>query len=79
MKNITIFSVGLFITFLTFFLSCTPKPGEGQMEFIKEAQMKKAINELVAAHSEDERVRIERGVKQIIRFWRLSRYRASKT
>ena len=40
------------------------------MEFIKEAQTKKVIDELVAAHGQAERGRITKGARQVARFWR---------
>lgn len=39
------------------------------MEYIKETQIKTAIEELTIIHGKTERTRIERGVKQVAQFW----------
>ncbi|MBN2030277.1 hypothetical protein JW824_08540 [bacterium] len=38
--------------------------------FINESQSESVINELISIHGESERTRIERGVRQVARFWR---------
>ena len=64
---------GLFVgvgLLLTIILSCTQKEGVGRMMFISESQSESVIDELIAVHGETERDRIERGVRQVSRFWR---------
>jgi hypothetical protein len=70
MKNITVFIIALFSTFLYFILSCSRPAGDTMTALIiKPERIESTITGLVSRHGEPERDRIESGVRQVAGLW----------
>ncbi len=69
MKTTSITFMGICLTLLAMNLFSIQREGGGQMMFINESQSEYTINELISIYGESEHTRIERGVRQMARFW----------